>query len=140
MHMETLSLSNDVEIMQMMTKNPPLDQTGGPREDELEKNQNQPLAGGLAHTKEPMHIDKDLEEPAHQEFDIGATKEQSEEETSQHPYWFQKPAKLPTPDRDWNKTLPAVHRPVQPWLSHLAREEGSCKSFDELMDTLSGVL
>ncbi|GJR90105.1 hypothetical protein Tco_0214116 [Tanacetum coccineum] len=92
-------------------------------------------AGESAHTKEPMHIDKDLEEPAHQEFDIGATKEQSEEETSQHPYWFQKPAKLPTPDRDWNKTLPAVHRPVQPWLSHLAREEGSCKSFDELMDT-----
>ncbi|GJT29438.1 hypothetical protein Tco_0909713 [Tanacetum coccineum] len=37
MHMETLSLSNDVEMMQMMTKNPLLDQTGGPREDELEK-------------------------------------------------------------------------------------------------------
>ncbi|GJY75546.1 hypothetical protein Tco_0480662 [Tanacetum coccineum] len=65
----------------------------------------------------------------------GATKEQTDEETSQHLDWFQKPAKLPTSDRDWNKTLPAVHRPVQPWLSHLAREEGSRKSFDELMDT-----
>ncbi|GKC34344.1 hypothetical protein Tco_1046728 [Tanacetum coccineum] len=43
--------------------------------------------------------DKDLEEPAHQEFDIGATKEQSDEETSQHPDWFQKPAKPPTSDR-----------------------------------------
>ncbi|GKB61446.1 hypothetical protein Tco_0917632 [Tanacetum coccineum] len=43
--------------------------------------------------------------------------------------------KLPTPDRDWNKTLPAVHGPVQPWLSNLAREEGPRKSFDELMDT-----
>ncbi|GKF40341.1 hypothetical protein Tco_0120402, partial [Tanacetum coccineum] len=42
--------------------------------------------------------------------------------------------KLPTPDRDWNKTLPAVHGPVQPWLSNLAREEGPHESFDELMD------
>ncbi|GKD33778.1 hypothetical protein Tco_1249287, partial [Tanacetum coccineum] len=43
--------------------------------------------------------------------------------------------KLPTPDRDWNKTLPVVHGPVQPWLSNLAREEGSRESFNELMDT-----
>ncbi|GKE56155.1 hypothetical protein Tco_1495340, partial [Tanacetum coccineum] len=78
--------------------------------------------------------DKDLEEPTHQEFDIGATKEQSDEETSQHPDWFQKPAKHPTPDHDWNKTLPAVYGPVQPWLSNLAREEGPRESFDELMD------
>ncbi|GJW73570.1 hypothetical protein Tco_0132940 [Tanacetum coccineum] len=92
-------------------------------------------AGESAHTEEPMHTDKDLEEPAHQEFDIGATAEQSDEETTQHPDWFQKPAKPPTPDRDWNKTLPAVHGPVQPWLSNLAREEGPRESFDELMDT-----
>ncbi|GKA27274.1 hypothetical protein Tco_0713442 [Tanacetum coccineum] len=57
--------------------------------------------------------DKDLEELAHQEFDIGATEEQSDEDTSQHPDWFQKPAKPPTSDRDWNKTLPVVHGPVQ---------------------------
>ncbi|GJZ29447.1 hypothetical protein Tco_0574094, partial [Tanacetum coccineum] len=79
-------------------------------------------AGKSAHTEEPMHTDKDLEEPAHQEFDIGATEEQSDQETSQHPNWFQKPAKIPTPDRNWNKTLPAVHGPVQPWLRNLARE------------------
>ncbi|GJY11989.1 hypothetical protein Tco_0381298 [Tanacetum coccineum] len=69
-------------------------------------------AGESAYTEEPMHTAKDLEEPAHQEFDIGATEDQSDEETSQHPDWFQKPAKLPTPDRDWNKTLLAVHGPV----------------------------
>ncbi|GJZ17032.1 hypothetical protein Tco_0553155 [Tanacetum coccineum] len=92
-------------------------------------------ASEFAHTEEPMHTDKDLEEPAHQEIDIGATKEQSDEETSQHPDWFQKLAKIPTPDRDWNKTLLAVHGPVQPWLSKLAREEGPRESFDELMDT-----
>ncbi|GKC63476.1 hypothetical protein Tco_1096074, partial [Tanacetum coccineum] len=66
---------------------------------------------------------------------IGATEEQSDEETSQHPDWFQKPAKPPTPDRDWNKTLPVVHGPLQPWLSNLAREESPRESFDELMDT-----
>ncbi|GJS16547.1 hypothetical protein Tco_0411019, partial [Tanacetum coccineum] len=41
-------------------------------------------AGESAHTEEPMHTDKDLEEPTHQEFDIGATEEHSDEETSQH--------------------------------------------------------
>ncbi|GKC49677.1 hypothetical protein Tco_1072422 [Tanacetum coccineum] len=38
--------------------------------------------GEFAHTEEPMHNDKDLEEPTHQELDIGATKEQFDEETS----------------------------------------------------------
>ncbi|GKD14797.1 hypothetical protein Tco_1199204, partial [Tanacetum coccineum] len=42
-------------------------------------------AGVSAHIEEPMHTVKDLEEPAHQEFDIGATEEQSDEETCQHP-------------------------------------------------------
>ncbi|GKB40848.1 hypothetical protein Tco_0885790 [Tanacetum coccineum] len=61
------------------------------------------------------------------------TKEQTNEETSQHPDWFQKPAKLPTPNHDWNKSLPAVHGPVQPWLSNLAREEGPLGPTLELM-------
>ncbi|GKD01022.1 hypothetical protein Tco_1171296 [Tanacetum coccineum] len=93
------------------------------------------FAGESAHTEEPMHTDKDLEEPAHHEFDIGATEEQSDKETSQHPDWFQKLAKHPTPNRDWNKTLPADHGPVQPWLSNLARQENPRESFDELTDT-----
>ncbi|GJY99150.1 hypothetical protein Tco_0516580, partial [Tanacetum coccineum] len=66
-------------------------------------------AGQSAQAEEPMHIFEDLEEPTHQE--------------------------LPSPDRDWNKTLPTDHGPVQPWLSNLAQEEGPRKSFDELMDT-----
>ncbi|GKE12904.1 hypothetical protein Tco_1416455 [Tanacetum coccineum] len=56
--------------------------------------------GESTHTEEPMHTDKDLEELAHQEFDIGATEEQYDKETSQHPDWFQNPAKILTPDRD----------------------------------------
>ncbi|GKE22993.1 hypothetical protein Tco_1434505 [Tanacetum coccineum] len=51
------------------------------------------FAGESAHIEEPMHTDKDLEEPAHQEFDIGATEEQSDEETSQHPDWEEGPRK-----------------------------------------------
>ncbi|GKF10378.1 hypothetical protein Tco_0048304, partial [Tanacetum coccineum] len=61
------------------------------------------------------------------EFEIGATKDQPVDETPQ--------PSVPSPDRDWNKTLPADHGPVPPWLSNLAREEGPRKSFDELMDT-----
>ncbi|GJW70797.1 hypothetical protein Tco_0127714 [Tanacetum coccineum] len=56
-----------------------------------------------------MHTAKDLEEPAHQEFKIGVTKDQPNEETFQHPDWIQKLAKPPTLDRDWNKTLPDAH-------------------------------
>ncbi|GKA60400.1 hypothetical protein Tco_0759807 [Tanacetum coccineum] len=74
-------------------------------------------AGESAQAEEPMHTAKDLEEPAHQEFETGVTKDQPNEETSQLPDWFQKPAKPPTPDHDWNKTLPDAHGPVQPWLS-----------------------
>ncbi|GKD88453.1 hypothetical protein Tco_1363960 [Tanacetum coccineum] len=51
-------------------------------------------------TKDPMHTTKDLEEPAHQEIETGVTKDQPNEETPQFPDWFQRPKKLPSPDRD----------------------------------------
>ncbi|GJZ83949.1 hypothetical protein Tco_0649122 [Tanacetum coccineum] len=86
-------------------------------------------------TEEPIHTVKDLEEPAHQEFNTGFTEDQPVDETTQLPDWFQKPTKPPTPDRDWNKTLPAVHGPIQPWISTLARNEDPRESFNELMDT-----
>nr|GEU67323.1 hypothetical protein [Tanacetum cinerariifolium] len=62
--------------------------------------------------EEPMHITQDLKEPAHQEFETGATDDQPIAEASQHPEWFQKQAKPPTPDRAWNKTLPATHEHI----------------------------
>ncbi|GKD15216.1 hypothetical protein Tco_1199623, partial [Tanacetum coccineum] len=93
-------------------------------------------AGESAQAEEPMHTTKDLEEPAHQEFETGVTKDQPNEETPQFPDWFQRPTKLPSLDRDWNKTLPDAHRPVQPWLSSLAQKEDLRESFNELMDTL----
>ncbi|GKD37841.1 hypothetical protein Tco_1258048 [Tanacetum coccineum] len=88
-----------------------------------------------AQAEDPMHTAKDLEEPAHQEFITRDTEDKPDEETSQLPDWFQKLAKTPTHDRDWNKTLPAAHGPVQPWLSTLAQREDTHESFNELMDT-----
>ncbi|GJZ66353.1 hypothetical protein Tco_0623049 [Tanacetum coccineum] len=91
--------------------------------------------GKSAQAEEPMHTANDLEEPAHQEFKTGVTEDQPNEETFQHPDWFQKPAKPPTPDHDWNKTFPDAHGLVQPWLSSLAQMEDPRESFNELMDT-----
>ncbi|GJX14252.1 hypothetical protein Tco_0206010 [Tanacetum coccineum] len=48
---------------------------------------------------------------------------------------YEGPAKLPTPDRDWNKTFSHAHGPVQPWLSSLAQIEDPRELFNELMDT-----
>nr|GEV94335.1 hypothetical protein [Tanacetum cinerariifolium] len=56
----------------------------------------------------------DLEEPLHQEFETGVTDDQPIAEASQHPEWFQQQKKPLTPDRTWNKTLPATHGSIQP--------------------------
>ncbi|GJX38421.1 hypothetical protein Tco_0251724 [Tanacetum coccineum] len=64
-----------------------------------------------------------------------AGKEPESTKTSQLLDWFQKPEKPPTPDDDWNKTLPDDHGPVQPWLSSLAQIEDPRELFNELMDT-----
>ncbi|GJY06343.1 hypothetical protein Tco_0373397 [Tanacetum coccineum] len=101
--------------------------------------------------EEPMHTTKDLEEPVYQEFKIGVTKDQPNEETSQFPVWFQRPTKLPSLYRYCNKTLPNAHGPVQPWLTFMMNRlkvdtltpevltgptfelmKGSCKSLVEL--------
>ncbi|GJW37943.1 hypothetical protein Tco_0060863 [Tanacetum coccineum] len=74
-HLEIPSRLKDVEMIRMKTKYPWLDQTGGPREEDLEKNLNQ---------QEPIHADEDLEETAHQEFDTGFTEDQPVDETTQH--------------------------------------------------------
>ncbi|GKB15782.1 hypothetical protein Tco_0849705 [Tanacetum coccineum] len=44
--------------------------------------------GKSAQAEEPIHADEDLEEPAHQEFKTGFTKDQPVDETSQHHDWF----------------------------------------------------
>ncbi|GJV62439.1 hypothetical protein Tco_1468539 [Tanacetum coccineum] len=134
-HMEILSCLKDVEMMRIKTKNPPLDQTEGPRKEELEKNPSQLSTDKSAQADEPIHTVEDVEEPTHQEFITGFTEDQHVDDTTQHPDWFQKPAKPPTPDRDWNKTLLAAHGPIQPWISNLAWKVDPRELFNELMDT-----
>nr|GFB57690.1 hypothetical protein [Tanacetum cinerariifolium] len=45
------------------------------------------------------------------------------------------PRRPPSPDRDWNKTLPATQGDAQSWISVLARQTDACSSFSELFDT-----
>nr|GEW04406.1 hypothetical protein [Tanacetum cinerariifolium] len=68
----------------------------------------QASASESATVEEPMQTTFQMEEPSHLEFDTY---------------------------RDWNKTLPATHGSIQPWISKLAKQSDSRSSFNELMDS-----
>nr|GEW32863.1 hypothetical protein [Tanacetum cinerariifolium] len=87
-----------------------------------------------AFVEEPMQTTFQMEEPSHPEFDTGA-KDQPIIQSSQHPEWFSQQQKPPSSDRDWNKTVPATHGSIQPWISELAKLCESRSTFNELMDT-----
>nr|GEX03675.1 copia protein [Tanacetum cinerariifolium] len=84
--------------------------------------------------EEPVQTTCQMEEPLHPEFDTGA-EDQSIVQSSQHPEWFSQQQKPPSLDRDWNKTVPAIHESIQPWISKLMKQTNSRSSFNELMDT-----
>nr|GFB89381.1 hypothetical protein [Tanacetum cinerariifolium] len=84
--------------------------------------------------KEPMQTTCQMDEPPHLVFETGA-EDQPIVQTSQHPECFSQPRKPPTPDRDWNKTLPAVQGSAQTWISELAKQADSRSSFNELLYT-----
>ncbi|GKA35806.1 hypothetical protein Tco_0722297, partial [Tanacetum coccineum] len=92
-------------------------------------------ASQSAPAEETMQSTDVFDAPAHQEFETGVHDEQAEEEVHHLPDWFQQPKRLPSPDHAWNKSVPAVHESVQPWLSNLARRQDPQESFDELTDT-----
>nr|GEY44366.1 putative reverse transcriptase domain-containing protein [Tanacetum cinerariifolium] len=108
------------------------DITGGPRDKEKEKRQSQQalqrrkLPRALASYHKGLNLDKHRQASADDQLII---------EPSQHPKWFSQQKKLPTPDRDWNKTLPATHESIQSWISELAKQSDSRSSFNKLMDT-----
>nr|GFB42734.1 hypothetical protein [Tanacetum cinerariifolium] len=56
-------------------------------------------------------------------------------QSSQHLEWFSQQQKPPSPDRAWNKTVPAIHRSIQPWISEIEKQANTRSSFNELMDT-----
>ncbi|GKC41466.1 hypothetical protein Tco_1059188 [Tanacetum coccineum] len=65
---------------------------------------------------------------------VSFKRRRDDEDKDEEPSWI-KPGDLSIYDRNWNKTLPADHGPVQPWLSNLSWEEGPRESFNKLMDT-----
>nr|GFA09133.1 hypothetical protein [Tanacetum cinerariifolium] len=84
--------------------------------------------------KEPVQTTCQMEEPSHPVFETGA-EDPPIVQTSQHPEWFSQPRKPPTPDRDWNKSLPAAQGNAQSWISALAKQTDARSSFNELFDT-----
>ncbi|GKC00878.1 hypothetical protein Tco_0987014 [Tanacetum coccineum] len=49
--------------------------------------------------------------------------------------WFKKPERPPIPDPDWNKRQCVDFRPLQTWISKVARAKEHTTSFDELINT-----
>nr|GEZ19410.1 hypothetical protein [Tanacetum cinerariifolium] len=94
----------------------------------------QASASESAFAEEPVQTISQIEEPSHPVFETGA-EDQPIIQTSQHPEWFPLPKKLSTPNRDWNKTLPAVQGSAQTWISEIAKQADSRFSFNELLDT-----
>nr|GEU39088.1 hypothetical protein [Tanacetum cinerariifolium] len=78
-------------------------------------------ASESAFVEEPVQTICQMEEPSHPVFETGV-EDQPIVQTSQHPEWFSQPRKPPTPDRDWNKTLPA-------------QQTDARSSFNELLNT-----
>nr|GEX13778.1 retrovirus-related Pol polyprotein from transposon TNT 1-94 [Tanacetum cinerariifolium] len=84
-------------------------------------------ASESAFAEEPVQTTYQMDEPLHPVFEKGA-EDQPIVQTSQHPEWFSQPRKPPTPDRDWNKTLPAIQGSAQTWISELAKQADSRSS------------
>nr|GFB43094.1 hypothetical protein [Tanacetum cinerariifolium] len=91
-------------------------------------------ASESAFAEEPVQTTCQMDEPSHPVFETGA-EDQPIVQTSQHLEWFSQPRKLPTPDRDWNKNLPAVQGSAQSWISELAKQADARSSFNKLLDT-----
>nr|GFA84223.1 hypothetical protein [Tanacetum cinerariifolium] len=91
-------------------------------------------ASESAFAEEPVQTTCQMEEPSHSVFKIGA-EDQPIVQTSQQPEWFSQPRRPPTPNHDWNKTLPAAQGNTQSWISALAKQTDARSSFNELLDT-----
>nr|GEU31594.1 hypothetical protein [Tanacetum cinerariifolium] len=111
-------------MMRIKMKNPLLDQTGGLRDEEKEKSHSQQA---LQRKRRPKPLASLIKGPN--------LIKRLQAKASQHPEWFQQQKKPPTPNRAWNKTLPATYGSIQPWISDLAKQADSRSSFNELMDT-----
>nr|GFA10235.1 hypothetical protein [Tanacetum cinerariifolium] len=108
--------------------------TGGTGRSTTGSQSRQLYASESAFAEEPVQTTCQIEEPLHLVFETGAD-DQPIVQTSQHPEWFSQPRRPPSPNRDWNKTLPAAQGDAQSWISGLARQTDARSSFNELLDT-----
>nr|GEX64521.1 hypothetical protein [Tanacetum cinerariifolium] len=133
---------DDKMMMLIRMKNPPLDQTGGQRDVETERSLSQRalyqrlLSGVLAGQHKGLNL-KSFKQVSllMQRTFADHLSDQPIVQSSQHPEWFSQQHKPPSPDRDWNKTVPAIYRSIQPWISELVKQTDSLSSFNELIDT-----
>nr|GFC55447.1 hypothetical protein [Tanacetum cinerariifolium] len=84
-------------------------------------------ASEFAFTEEHVQTISQMDEPSYSVFETSAD-DQTIVQSSQHPEWFSQPKKPLTPDRDWDKTLPAVQGSTQTWISELAKQADSRSS------------
>nr|GFA97555.1 reverse transcriptase domain-containing protein [Tanacetum cinerariifolium] len=75
-------------------------------------------ASESAFVEEPVQPTCQMEEPSHPVFETCAD-DQPIIQTTQHPEWFSQPRRPPTPDRDWNKSVPAAQGEAQSWINQL---------------------
>nr|GFB04347.1 hypothetical protein [Tanacetum cinerariifolium] len=91
-------------------------------------------ASESAFAEEPVQTTCQMEEPSHPVFET-SVEDQLIIQTTQHPEWFSQPRRPPTPNRDWNKSVPAAQRNAQSWISALTKKTDARSSFNELLDT-----
>nr|GEU49886.1 hypothetical protein [Tanacetum cinerariifolium] len=134
---EKMEGNKDDEMMMLIRmKNPPLDQTGGRRDAEKEKSPSQQallrklLPGALAGQHKGLNPDKRRQASLLLQRSLCRPPVRRKSPYIQS--LTQKPLSL---DRDWNKTVPAIHGRIQPWISELAKQTDSRSSFNELIDT-----
>ncbi|GJU71864.1 hypothetical protein Tco_1263269 [Tanacetum coccineum] len=88
-----------------------------------------------AHAEEPSHIVDDSGVQQDQEFVTGNTNKQPHDEATPKVDWFKTPERPPTPNTNWNKRQQVNFRPLQTWISKVARAKDPPTLFDKLTDT-----
>nr|GFB88632.1 hypothetical protein [Tanacetum cinerariifolium] len=87
------NIPEDVMMMMIRMKDPPLDKNGGLRDGEKVS------ASESAFAEEPVQTISQMDEPSYLVFKTGAD-DQTIVQSSQHPEWFSQPKKPLTLDRD----------------------------------------
>ncbi|GJZ67909.1 hypothetical protein Tco_0631149 [Tanacetum coccineum] len=93
------------------------------------------LLASLPYAEETSHTVDDSGVQQNQEFDTGNNDEQPADKEVSKADWFKKPERPPIPDPDWNKRQCVDFRPLQTWISKVARAKEPTTSFDELINT-----